>query len=228
MEEARVAQGHRSLVGKIFALTRILAGMLLLWGAIASAQPQSVLIEQLQSPDQEGRRQAAARLGDVGDQTAVAPLVHALKNPDEVVRELAEHSLWQIWSRSGSADVDALFQEGIFLMQSDRLPEAAEKFGEVIGRAPTFAEAWNKRATVYYLNEEYEKSLADCEVVIRLNPVHFGALSGMGLNYLELDQPEKALGAFERALQVNPNLDQIRTLVEELREVLRQRHLDFI
>ena len=215
-------------------MTRFLAGSLalalslLLSSALLGAESQTALLEQLKSPDEEARRQAAARLGDVGDQTEVEPLVQALRDPDEVVRQLAEHSLWQVWSRSGSADTDALFQEGIFLMQSGQLPEAAAKFGEVIGRAPTFAEAWNKRATVYYLDGEYKKSLADCEVVIRLNPIHFGALSGMGLNYLELDQPEKALGAFEQALQVNPNLDRIKALVEELRELLRQRGEDYI
>ena len=213
-------------------MTRIRVGpgfialCLLLWGGVA--EPQTTLIDQLESPDQEARRQAAARLGDVGDQTAVAPLVQALKDPDEVVRQLAEHSLWQVWSRSGDATTDALYQEGLFLMQSGRLPEAVVKFGEVIARDPTFAEAWNKRATVYYLEGEFEKSLADCEVVIRLNPVHFGALSGMGLNHLQLDRPEQALGAFERALQVNPNLDQIRALVENLREALREPRQDYI
>ncbi len=206
----------------------IIALWLPLWGSAGLAQPSTSLLDQLKGPDEEARRQAAARLGDVGDQTAVEPLVQALRDPDEVVRQLAEYSLWQVWSRSGDTATDALLQEGIFLMQSDQFREAAAKFGEVIARAPTFAEAWNKRATVYYLDREYEKSLADCEVVIRLNPVHFGALSGMGLNYLELDQPEKALSAFERALQVNPNLDRIRALVEELRELVRQRREDYI
>ena len=205
-----------------------LALSLLLSGALLGAESQTALLEQLKSPDEEARRQAAARLGDVGDQTAVEPLVQALRDSDEVVRQLVEYSLWQVWSRSGDAAVDTLYQEGISFMQTGQLSEAVSKFGEVIGRAPTFAEAWNKRATVYYLDGEYKKSLADCEVVIRLNPVHFGALSGMGLNYLELDQPEKALGAFEQALQVNPNLDRIKALVEELREQFRRRRQDYI
>ena len=215
-------------------MTRLLAGSLalalslLLSSARVSAESQTALPEQLKSPDQEARRQAAARLGDVGDQTAVAPLVQALQDPDEVVRGLAEHSLWQVWSRSGDATVDALYQEGISFMQTGRLSEAVAKFGEVIALNPTFAEAWNKRATVYYLQGEFDKSLTDCEVVIRLNPVHFGALSGMGLNHLQLSQLEQALGAFERALHVNPNLGRIRALAEEVRELLREREQDYI
>lgn len=215
-------------------MTRLLAGSLalalslLLSSALLGAESQLSLLEQLKSADQETRRQAAAQLGDVGDQTAVTPLVQALQDPDEVVRQLAEHSLWQVWSRSGDATVDALYQEGIFFMQSGQLSEAVAKFGDAITLDPTFAEAWNKRATVYYLEGEFEKSLTDCEVVIRLNPVHFGALSGMGLNHLQLSQLKQALGAFERALQVNPNLDRIRALVEEVRELLREREQDYI
>jgi len=215
-------------------VTRLLAGSLalalslLLSSALLGAESQLSLLEQLKSADQETRRQAAAQLGDVGDQTAVTPLVQALQDPDEVVRQLAEHSLWQVWSRSGDATVDALYQEGIFFMQSGQLSEAVAKFGDAITLDPTFAEAWNKRATVYYLEGEFEKSLTDCEVVIRLNPVHFGALSGMGLNHLQLSQLKQALGAFERALQVNPNLDRIRALVEEVRELLREREQDYI
>ena len=205
-----------------------LALSLLLSSALLGVESQPSLLEQLKSTDQEARRQAAARLGDVGDQTAVAPLVQALQDPDEVVRGLAEHSLWQVWSRSGDATVDALYQEGISFMQTGRLSEAVAKFGEVIALNPTFAEAWNKRATVYYLQGEFEKSLTDCEVVIRLNPVHFGALSGMGLNHLQLSQLEQALGAFDRALHVNPNLGQIRALVENLREAFRERRQDYI
>ena len=211
----------RSSVSPVF-----IALCLLLWSGIA--EPQTTLIGQLQSSDQEARRQAAARLGDVGDESAVAPLVHALRDPDEVVRQLAEHSLWQVWSRSGDAVTDALFQESLFLLERGQLAEAAAKFGEVIAQAPRFAEGWNKRATIYYLQGEFEKSLADCEVVIRLNPVHFGALSGMGFNYLHLGQPERALRAFERALHVNPNLDRIRALAEEMRELLREREPDYI
>lgn len=213
---------------RLLAGSLALAFSLLLPSAPLRAESQSSLLEQLKSPDQEARRQAAARLGDVADRAAVPPLVQALKDPDEIVRQLAEHSLWQVWSRSGDATVDAFYQEGISFMQSGLLSEAVAKFGEVLARDPTFAEAWNKRATVYYLQGEFEKSLADCEVVLRLNPVHFGALSGMGLNHLQLDHLEQALGAFEGALHVNPNLDRIRALVENLRETLRQRRQDYI
>ena len=99
-------------------------------------------------------------------------------------------------------------------------------FAEVIRRRPEFAEGWNKRATVYYLLGEYEKSLADCDEVMKRNPYHFGALSGYGMIYLQLDQPARALDYFQQALGVNPNLESIRQTVEMLKTLLNQRRKD--
>jgi tetratricopeptide (TPR) repeat protein len=153
----------------------------------------------------------------------VPALIQSLRDPDAGVRALAEQSLWQVWSRSGDPDVDALFQRGLEQMQANEAEAAIETFSEIIRRKPDFAEGWNKRATLYYLVGEFEKSLADCDEVMQRNPVHFGALSGYGLIYLRLRQPERALPYFERALAVNPNLDQIQAAVEALREALGRK-----
>jgi len=176
----------------------------------------------------EARRLGADWLGDMGRMEDVPLLVEALRDPDIVVRALAERSLWQVWSRSGDPDVDGLFLRGLDQMNQRDFDEAIESFSQIIQKKPDFAEGWNKRATIYYLIGEYEKSLADCEEVIRRNPVHFGALSGFGLNYLQLDKPEQALDYFERALAVNPNLAQIQAAVEELKQFLSQRSKDSI
>ena len=92
-------------------------------------------------------------------------------------------------------------------MQAGRLPESVAVFSDVIARAPGFAEGWNKRATAYYLMGELDRSLADCEEVVKRNPVHFGALSGFGLIYLQKEDLPKAAEYFEKALAVDPTLD---------------------
>jgi tetratricopeptide (TPR) repeat protein len=76
----------------------------------------------------------------------------------------------------------------------------------VIKRKPAFAEGWNKRATVLFLAGEFKRSLADCDQVMKRNPNHFGALSGYGQIYFQLEQYEKAISYWKRALKVNPNL----------------------
>jgi tetratricopeptide (TPR) repeat protein len=174
------------------------------------------------------RRAAAARLGEVGDGAATGGLEGALRDADAVVRALAQASLWAIWHRSGDGAIDALLQRGIAAMEARRFPDAVALFDEVIRRAPAFAEGWNKRATVYYLMGEWDKSLADCEEVVRRNPIHFGALSGFGLNYVQKGDLARAADYFERALRVNPNLESIESLLEEIRETLRGQTLTLL
>lgn len=195
--------------------------------AIVTAQAQTptreALIQHLNEGNLERRRNAAGVLGDIGEGAAVPSLLDALKDEDEVVRTLAEHSLWAIWSRSGDPKIDALLQEGIHLVQSDRLDEAIDKFDEVVKGAPEFAEGFNWRARAYYLMGQYERAIADCEETIKRNPMHFGALSGEGFSYLELGKPEQALRFFERVLAINPNKPKIESLVKQLKEALRQK-----
>jgi tetratricopeptide (TPR) repeat protein len=178
--------------------------------------------------DVEARRQAAAWMGEVGRMDDVPALVKVLRDPDPVVRALAEHALWQVWSRSGDTAIDALFQEGVALMTRREGPAAVTIFSRIIERRPEFAEGWNKRATVYFLMGEYQKSLADCEEVLKRNPSHFGVLAGYGQIYLQLGDPERALSYFERALAVNPNMEQVERVIEELKGLLTQQKKDTI
>jgi tetratricopeptide (TPR) repeat protein len=178
--------------------------------------------------DAAARRQGAEGLGETGDMGDVPVLTRALRDPDRGVRALAEQSLWRVWSRSGDADADKILMQGTEQMQRGDLAEAVGTFTEIIKRKPDFAEAWNKRATAYYLAGEFEKSLADCDEVMKRNPVHFGALSGYGLIYLQLGKPEDALLYFERALGVNPNLAGIEQAVQAIKQLLAQQGKDTI
>ena len=155
-------------------------------------------------------------------------LLAALRDPDARVRVLAERALWEVWSRSGSEEVDDLLRAGIVEMQHGQLEASLDTFSEVIRRRPDFAEGWNKRATVYYLVGEYRKSAADCDEVLKRNPAHFGALSGYGMIWLRLDDPARALERFEQALAVNPNLDSVRETIEGLRALLIQQRRNAI
>ncbi len=178
--------------------------------------------------DVVARRQGAAWLGETGLMGDVPLLIEALRDPDPLVRALAEHSVWQVWSRSGDPGVDRLYQRGVEEMNQGDADAAIGTFSQIIQQKPDFAEGWNKRATLYYLIAEYDKSLADCEEVIRQNPLHFGALSGFGMIYIRLGKPEQALHYFQRALAVNPNLTQVEAAVEELKRLLAQKVRDSI
>jgi tetratricopeptide (TPR) repeat protein len=198
--------------------------------ALSAAGPtrEEALAALVDPRDVDNRRRGAMALAETGVMTDVSKLADALRDDDPLVRKLAERAMWEVWSRSGDTAVDRLLAAGIEQMSAREDELAVQTFTEVIRRRPDFAEGWNKRATVFYLMGEYQKSLADCDEVMKRNPYHFGALSGYGMIYLQLDQPAKALDYFQRALKINPNLDSINQTVEMLRPLLIQRRKDTI
>ena len=180
-------------------------------------------LQDLTSPDVEARRLATAWLGELATPDDLPALFRQLRDSDDLVRALTENSIWQTWSRSGDAKVDALFKVGVELMTQGRTEAAIDTFTEIIRRKPDFAEGWNKRATIYFLVGDYDKSLADCDEVIKRNPQHWGALSGYGQIYLQLDRPEEALTYFQRALAVNPNLQNVENMIQQLKPVVIEK-----
>jgi tetratricopeptide (TPR) repeat protein len=182
-------------------------------------------LEVLKQGTAAEKLKALELLAKLAGMQVMPALVQALRDGDQQVRVAAQEVMWSIWLRSGNDAIDALMSEGIQLLEAERFPEAVEIFDQIIARAPTFAEGYNKRATVYYLMLEFEKSIADIHQTLALNPVHFGALSGMGLCYLGLVEPRQALEWFERAVAVNPNMDTIQSYIRQLREFLRNQTL---
>jgi tetratricopeptide (TPR) repeat protein len=193
--------------------------------AVFPAPPQSRAdaLQALASADAAARAEAIVWLANLGTM-ADAPLLEArLRDESGFVRGFAEQGLWLLWARSGDAQLDELMGRGVEAMQAGRHGEAIDVFSEVIRRKPAFTEAWNKRATAYFLAGEYRRSIADCDEVLKRNPHHFGALSGLGEIYLRLERPAQALGWFRRALEVNPNLLGVEFRIKQLEELLGEK-----
>jgi tetratricopeptide (TPR) repeat protein len=134
---------------------------------------------------------------------------------------MVEQQIWQVWLESGNAAINRLMQQGVLAMNAQDYATALQTFTRMVDQAPKFAEGWNKRATVYYLMGNWRASVRDIQRTLALEPRHFGALSGLGLIYEELDQPEAALRSFEAMLVLNPHSASTRRRVEQLRQQLR-------
>lgn len=169
------------------------------------------------------RAAAVARLADVGLMEDSPRVAERLRDEDAGVRNLAGMALWMIWSRSGDAAVDRLFARGLEQMGRGQLKSARATFTRIVRQKPAFAEGWNKRATVAFLMGDDSASLKDCDEVLKRNPLHFGALSGMAQIHLRQGRLEEALRAWERALEVNPNIDGGPEMLEQLEEAVRRR-----
>ena len=129
-----------------------------------------------------------------------------LRGDDPARAGQAEAALWAMWCRSGRSDFDGQLGEAVAAMERRDFGGAERLLTSLLEAAPEWAEAWNKRATVRYLAEEYRESIADCEETLARNPNHFGALSGQGLCHMALGEYRQAAALFMRTLAVHPNL----------------------
>ena len=184
---------------------------------------RAAALAELRADEPARRAEAIAWIANHGAASDSELLYPRLRDDSAQVRSDAESALWVLWSRSGHRALDKLLARGVEEMNGGRLRQAIATFSEVIRRMPAFTEAWNKRATAYYFAGEYRKSIADCDQVLKRNPRHFGALSGLGQIYLALENYEQALAWFRRALAVDPNLEGVELNIKVLEEILKQR-----
>ena len=118
-------------------------------------------------------------------------------------REL-EARIWAAWGSSGDAAIDKLVQQAAILMQVNQLDESLAILDTVVAKAPEFAEGWNKRATLLYIMQKLDRSMADIQKVLTLEPRHFGAIAGIGLISLAKGDKAGALSAYKKVLEINP------------------------
>ena len=145
--------------------------------------------------------------------------------PDPVTAQGIEAQIWNLWTTHEDEAINGLMEQGLFAMGRRDFLEALEVFEVMVVQAPSFAEGWNKRATVHWLLGNHQDSLADIARTLALEPRHFGALSGRGLVYTELEEWDMALASFEAALAVNPTMRGARANAEAIRHLLQNREI---
>ena len=133
--------------------------------------------------------------------------------------------IWKLWLQSGRPEMDALMEQAVVLMGNGLPALAMPVLDDIVARAPDWAEGWNKRATVLYLLGEHDRSLADIERVLALEPRHFGALAGIGLIRIAKGENRAALAAFRRALAINPFLKERFGLIPALEREVGEKPL---
>jgi tetratricopeptide (TPR) repeat protein len=190
--------------------------------AFPAPQNHAEAVAGLKHSDAAVRAEAVVWLANRGSMADQPLLLERLRDDSPFVRGYAERGLWLLWSRSGDAAIDRSLAQGVEQMQAGRLEQAIATFSGVIGHRPAFAEGWNKRATAYYLAGDLPRSLADCDEVVKRNPTHFGALSGYGQIYFQLERYDKAIQYWQRALEVNPNMIGVEQNIRQTEQLLKE------
>ncbi len=189
--------------------------------AVEARYNEGTLERLLEAPDAEVRQAAVLALGLLGSLAVNASLARRLHDEDPTVRALADEALWGVWFRGDNADHSEELQRLIRLRVAEQTAASVEAaFTALIRKAPRFAEAYNQRAVFYFRRGNLAKAIADCEKVLKLNPFHFGAASGLGQCFLRQKKLRAALRTYRRAARINPNLDGVHEAITSLERML--------
>jgi tetratricopeptide (TPR) repeat protein len=204
--------------------------MVMLAAAIATLTPIAALSQDLGAQPKQQKRlpDAPAKLPKVpADRTrGLDFLFGALKAaPDEASAKHVEARIWALWLQTPSDTVSLLMTRAKAAVDAQNSDVALRLLDAVIRLRPDYVEAWNRRATLYYLKNDYAHSLEDIEQVLAREPRHFGALAGLGMIMQDLGDDRRALDAFRRALAVNPHLEKVPELVKTLSEKVEGRDI---
>ncbi|MEM6906139.1 MAG: hypothetical protein AAF568_09615 [Pseudomonadota bacterium] len=173
---------------------------------VAVPEAPAALDTQPASPPDEATARAAQ----------LDALFSELAKPENPNWERVQAQIWAAWSQSGSVSMDFLLYRATQAMEAEQLDIALLHLNNLVRLAPNFPEAWNKRATVYFLQRDYGASMADIERVLSLEPRHFGALSGMGIILDRLGDEPGAYRAYRRVLELHPNFPAAQQAVDRL------------
>ena len=153
-------------------------------------------------------------------------LFEALKvAPDAASAKHIEERIWAQWIASGSDTANLLMSRVKTAVDAKDLDLALKLLDSIVEIRPDYVEAWNRRATIYYMQKDYARSMEDIRQVLAREPRHFGAMSGLGMILQEFGDEKRALDVFRRALAIHPHLQKIPNLVKSLTEKVDGRDI---
>jgi tetratricopeptide (TPR) repeat protein len=204
----------------------------LVLAAVLAAAPVAALAQDPgganQAKQQKKLPEAPSKLPKVGaDRTrGLDFLFGALKvAPDEASAKHVEGRIWALWTQTPSDTTALLMSRAKAAMDAQQMDVALKLLDAVVKLRPDYVEGWNRRATLYYLRNDYTHSIEDIEQVLAREPRHFGALTGLGMIMQDIGDDKRALDAFRKAIAIDPYLDKVPELIKTLSEKVEGRDI---
>ena len=194
----------------------------------SAAEPGPPVPQPPGAPPQAAIPQPPKQLPRVGgDRTRNLDfLFGALKAaPDEATAKAVEERIWAVWVVSPSDTANLLMTRVRTAVEQQDTDLAMQLLDAIIKIKPDYVEAWNRRATLYYMKKDYGHALGDIREVLKREPRHFGALSGLGLILQDIGDDKQALEVYRRALAIYPRLERAPDLVKSLSEKVEGRDI---
>lgn len=145
--------------------------------------------------------------------------------PDDETAHAIEQRIWSLWMHSRSDTANLLMTRVQKAIEDKDLDLALKLLAAIVKIKPDYIEAWNRRATIFYMKKDYGRSVADIREVLRREPRHFGALTGLGLILQDIGDDKQALEVYRRALAVYPRIERVPDIVKSLQEKVEGRDI---
>ena len=145
--------------------------------------------------------------------------------PDDETAKAIEHRIWALWMVSRSDTANLLMTRVRKAIEDKDLDLAQSLLDAIVKIKPDYVEAWNRRATIFYMKKEYGRAIADIHEVLKREPRHFGALAGLGLILQDIGDDKQALEIYRRTLAIYPRIERIPDLVKKLKEEVEGRDI---
>jgi len=183
-------------------------------------QPPGALEQQAAPPEREEAAPEAAAPPATPEQRLDRLYANLKRERNERAAQRIAGIIRDEWNKSGSASIDLMMQWSQRAMGDKKYDVALDFLDQVTLLAPDYAEGWNRRATVHYMMDSYAKSMSDIEHALRIEPRHFGALSGMAAIFKAYDRKQAAMDAYQRVLSIYPMMRSAQAEVSRLAEEL--------
>src|SRR5215469_4089254 len=145
--------------------------------------------------------------------------------PDDASAKAVEDRIWAVWTGAGNETTNLLMSRAKKAADDKDYDLAIRMLSAIVEIQPDFMEAWNRRATVYFLKKDYVNSMADIAKVLTREPRHFAALSGLGLIMQDIGDERHALEAYTKAVEIYPRLKGMDEKIKNLKEKVEGRNL---
>ena len=123
---------------------------------------------------------------------------------------------WEIWSRNDSPTAEVLLRQSSAAIAARDFDPAERMLSQLLETYPAYAEAWNRRASLYYLMKRFDVAMIDIDHALELEPRNFGALVGKGMILRATGKGEAAIAAFRQALEINPHLAAVKAAIAQI------------
>ncbi len=184
-------------------MRRLILALILAAGLPALAHAQSVSVTPVERP-------APVKPADQLDQ------LFGKLHQASVDAKSVEQDIWNLWARNSSPTAEVLLAQGTAAMNVHEYDAAEQTLIQLVETYPDFAEGWNRRATLYFLEGRLDASLVDIDHVLALEPRHFGALAGKGMILRLQGKTIEALKTLHEALEMNPHMDSVAQAIKDI------------